>query len=121
MKVKWCEIKSGCRIRALKGSGCEVQDTGSRLVVRGASLIQIQEILDDKDQISNEWLFKLLTLSKLVVTKCSMLSYSTWREKQVLWQVSSRSINSWWISCTSSIEETCRQESKGQKWGKYRE
>ena len=64
---------------------------------------------------SNEGIFKLLKLQKLVVNECRMLLSSTWREKQVLWQVSSLSISSWWISCTSSMEETCGREETGQK------
>lgn len=39
--------------------------------------------------------------------KLSRVLPSSCREKQVRWQVSSLSISNWWISCTSSILDTC--------------
>lgn len=46
--------------------------------------------------------------------KLSMVTESSWREKQVRWQQSSRSISSWWISWTSSKELTWGGQQMGQ-------
>uniref|UniRef100_A0A182VBD6 Uncharacterized protein n=1 Tax=Anopheles merus TaxID=30066 RepID=A0A182VBD6_ANOME len=39
--------------------------------------------------------------------KLSSVRPSSCSEKHVRWHVSSRSISSWWISCTSSMLDTC--------------